>query len=57
MEVAPEDRLKAYRYGKSLVPFNTADEAFLTYSAPERQLVVLGFTHVSNVPSTYLQCS
>lgn len=46
----PDDKLvKAYRYGKSLIPFNTIDESSLK-SSYDKCLKVLGFTEAAKVP-------
>lgn len=48
-QVAPDERVKGYRYGKTLVPFSMVDEAVLKYEA-EKTLQLVGFTSSKNVP-------
>ena len=48
-EVAPDEAIKAYRYGKSYVPFTKIDEAALKQET-ERCLTLLGFTKADSVP-------
>ena len=42
-DVPPPDRLKAYRYGKELVPFGVDDMETLKYSSGDKHLRVIGF--------------
>ena len=50
-EVARADAVRAYRYGRTLVPFGAADEAALRAAqAGERGLTLLGFTRAAHVP-------
>ena len=48
--VARADAVRAYRYGKTLVPFGAADEAAARGPAAERGLTLLGFTRAARVP-------
>jgi len=49
-EVAVTDRVKAYRYGKTFVPFAKEDESVLKYQA-DACMKLIGFTNANNVPS------
>lgn len=48
-EVAPDEKVKGYKYGKTLVPFSMVDEAVLKYEAA-KCLQLIGFTSAKNVP-------
>ncbi len=52
VEVPANERVKGYRYGKTLVPFAKFDESLLKYNS-ESCLKVIGFTHAKNVPRMY----
>ncbi|ELR21345.1 ATPdependent DNA helicase [Acanthamoeba castellanii str. Neff] len=47
--VAPDEKVKGYKYGKTLVPFSMVDEAVLKYEAA-KCLQLIGFTSAKNVP-------
>lgn len=49
-EVGAAERVKGYRYGKTLVPFAQTDESLLKYTS-NSCLKVIGFTASKNVPS------
>jgi ATP-dependent DNA helicase 2 subunit 2 len=49
--VAPDEKVKGYKYGKTLVPFSMVDEAVLKYEAA-KCLQLIGFTSAKNVPRT-----
>jgi ATP-dependent DNA helicase 2 subunit 2 len=49
-EVSATERVKGYRYGKTLVPFAQTDESLLKYTSTSC-LKVIGFTSSKNVPS------
>lgn len=51
-DVAPEDRVKAYQYGREYVPFSAADEAAMKFTT-DRCMKLLGFTSRKNVPRTF----
>ncbi|KAL0478129.1 X-ray repair cross-complementing protein [Acrasis kona] len=53
LEVPLDKRVKAYKYGKNLVPFNEADDKMLSYHAT-KCILLLGFTDEKNVPRHYL---
>jgi ATP-dependent DNA helicase 2 subunit 2 len=46
-------RVKAYRYGKSVIPFTEVDEAQLKFQA-ERSMMALGFVPMSQIPMHHL---
>eukprot|EP00927_Polykrikos_kofoidii_P059816 TRINITY_DN54939_c0_g1_i1.p1 TRINITY_DN54939_c0_g1~~TRINITY_DN54939_c0_g1_i1.p1 ORF type:complete len:819 (+),score=165.88 TRINITY_DN54939_c0_g1_i1:199-2457(+) len=48
-EVKLEDRVKAYKYGQSIVPMSEFDEAALMYRC-ERTLTTLGFAPAVSIP-------
>lgn len=48
-EIDPAVRVKAYRYGKSVIPFTDVDEAQLKFVS-ERSIQALGFIPLSQVP-------
>ena len=48
-EVEPDNRVKAFRYGKELFPVGAADEALMKYES-ERCLTVLCFTPAAKLP-------
>jgi ATP-dependent DNA helicase 2 subunit 2 len=48
-EVSIHERVKGYKYGKTLVPFSQVDEAVLKYEA-DKCLKLIGFTSVTNIP-------
>jgi ATP-dependent DNA helicase 2 subunit 2 len=48
-EVPPDEKVKGYKYGRTLVPFSTVDEAVLKYQSV-RCLQIIGFTKAVNVP-------
>ncbi|GMH32617.1 hypothetical protein BSKO_00451 [Bryopsis sp. KO-2023] len=47
--VTPEERVKAYKYGKQTVPLSQDEEENLQY-ASDRDLHILGFVNASQVP-------
>lgn len=49
-EIGPDQRVRGYKYGKTLVPFTKTDEQKLNYKTFQ-VLTVLGFTPSENVPS------
>ncbi|PRP79754.1 hypothetical protein PROFUN_12616 [Planoprotostelium fungivorum] len=49
MQVPAEERIKGYKYGKTLVPFAKVDESTMKYEA-DSCLKVIGFTSSKNVP-------
>lgn len=46
--VALEERIKAFKYGKQLVPLSQDEEACLTYD-PEKDFQILGFVDAEQV--------
>ncbi|KAL6768217.1 KU80 [Auxenochlorella protothecoides x Auxenochlorella symbiontica] len=48
-EVAQEERVKVYRYGKQLVPVSSEEERYLKY-AVSRGLSLLGFVDAASIP-------
>lgn len=48
-EVAKEDRVKAFKYGKEQFPISAEDDAALKYDC-DRCLTVLGFCHMDSIP-------
>lgn len=46
-------RVKAYRYGKSVIPFTEVDEAQLKFQS-ERSLMALGFVPISQIPMHHI---
>eukprot|EP01117_Protostelium_nocturnum_P014755 TRINITY_DN5645_c0_g1_i1.p1 TRINITY_DN5645_c0_g1~~TRINITY_DN5645_c0_g1_i1.p1 ORF type:complete len:726 (-),score=197.55 TRINITY_DN5645_c0_g1_i1:67-2244(-) len=50
--VEEEEKIKGYKYGKTLVPFAKIDESKLKYEA-DRCLKVIGFTNSKNVPRSH----
>lgn len=46
-------RVKAYRYGKSVIPFTDVDEAQLKFQS-ERSMMALGFVPISQIPMHHL---
>ena len=48
-DVAEEERVKGFKYGKSLVPISAEDEQNTKYET-ERELVAIGFAKASSVP-------
>ena len=51
-ELEKEQLVRGYKYGRTLIPFSTADEAVLKYAAP-KCLKLIGFTKASNVPRAH----
>ncbi len=49
-EIPSDQRVKGYKYGKTLVPFSKVDESVLKYEA-NSCMKVIGFTSAKNVPS------
>lgn len=47
--VDEDNRVKGYRYGKTMVPFGNADEATLKYTA-NKELSIIGFADAASVP-------
>jgi ATP-dependent DNA helicase 2 subunit 2 len=48
-DVPEGERVKGFKYGKTLVPISATDEASTKYES-ERELVTIGFTKASSVP-------
>eukprot|EP01114_Cavostelium_apophysatum_P020328 TRINITY_DN6786_c0_g1_i1.p1 TRINITY_DN6786_c0_g1~~TRINITY_DN6786_c0_g1_i1.p1 ORF type:complete len:724 (+),score=198.04 TRINITY_DN6786_c0_g1_i1:75-2246(+) len=48
-EVGPDDRVKGYRYGRTIVPFSKIDEESLKYET-DACLKVIGFTSNKSIP-------
>ena len=48
-EIDPSDRVKAFRYGKSVIPFNEVDEAQMKFQA-HRSMEALGFVPIASIP-------
>eukprot|EP01012_Entosiphon_sulcatum_P025587 TRINITY_DN30931_c0_g1_i1.p1 TRINITY_DN30931_c0_g1~~TRINITY_DN30931_c0_g1_i1.p1 ORF type:complete len:790 (+),score=120.93 TRINITY_DN30931_c0_g1_i1:94-2370(+) len=51
-EVDLEKKIKAYRYGRSLVPFSTVDEEAMRFQS-QRSMKLIGFAESSKVPRKY----
>jgi ATP-dependent DNA helicase 2 subunit 2 len=51
-EVPSNEKIKGYKYGKTLVPFSSIDEQVLSYKA-EKCLKLIGFTKSKKVPRFY----
>ncbi|BBN01736.1 ATP-dependent DNA helicase 2 subunit 2 [Marchantia polymorpha subsp. ruderalis] len=52
VSIAPEQRIKAYKYGPQYVPISSKEEEALKFRT-EKGLKVVGFTDKSNVPRHY----
>lgn len=52
VHLSADELVKGYKYGNTLLPFSSVDEAALKYSAP-RCLKLLGFTLEKRVPQAY----
>ncbi|BDA44905.1 X-ray repair cross-complementing protein 5 [Coccomyxa sp. Obi] len=50
--VPPEERVKAYKYGKQYVPVQPEDEAYLAYR-PDRGISLMGFLDAASIPQHY----
>jgi ATP-dependent DNA helicase 2 subunit 2 len=55
-EIEPQDRVKAYRYGKELIPFNHDDEQLMKFES-ERCLTLLCFASAAKIPRHYFLSS
>jgi ATP-dependent DNA helicase 2 subunit 2 len=49
VEIEADQRIKAYRYGKSVIPFNEVDVEAMKFKA-SRSMMALGFIPISSVP-------
>jgi len=49
-EVEDEDKIKAYKYGRSVIPVDVGKEDSLKFSVQDRALQLLGFSPRSKVP-------
>ncbi|KAL3698242.1 hypothetical protein R1sor_012318 [Riccia sorocarpa] len=52
VSIAPEQRIKAYKYGPQYVPISATEEEALNFKT-EKGLKIVGFTDKSNVPRHY----
>ena len=48
-EVESDEKVRAYKYGQTLVPFGEHDAGVLKYKCP-KSLQVIGFTEAKSVP-------
>ena len=48
LQVSADDRIKGYKYGRTIVPWEKMHEENLTLK-PDKELSVICFTHKNNV--------